>query len=69
MCSFRFPFGGHIVLEWTHAKEEDARDELNNGHAQMGVIFLVYVQHELGQDSFLVFSGGFQWFVAPSLSL
>ena len=41
-----------------HTEEEGACNELNDGRSQMGVIFIVYVQHKLGQDLFLVFGGG-----------
>ena len=51
-------FGGRWLSEWMHAWEEGAVDELTNGPAKMGVLFIVYVQHEIGQDCFLVFGGG-----------
>ena len=48
---------------------EGSHDELIDGHDQMRVLFIVYLKHDIGQDWFLVFSGGFQWFISPELPL
>ena len=56
-CWFCSPFGGHRLLTWTHDEEVGACDELTNGCYQMGVLFIVYAQNEIGRDFFPVFGG------------
>ena len=47
-CMFSIPFRGIGVLTLLYSKEKCTCNQLDDGCVQMGVSFLVYVNHYLG---------------------
>ena len=69
MILFCFPFGGPWVIAQPYNEEKGACNNLTDGHAQIEVMFIVYVNYNIVRYCFLLFGGWVQWFVAPWLPL
>ena len=46
-CFLFLPFGGLGVLIQTHSKEEISRDDLSYDCAHVGLLFPIYLEHNL----------------------